>query len=445
LRRIGFGLLIFLGVIVLFLLISVGPVDRTPAREFASYSAMMSRLDSAKNISVEKGLAGFSVGYSKINLTPDHRTATAGYGNRKGKLFTTVHDSIYVRTIVIDNGTNKVAIVSADLLIIPPLVSQHLEKKLTSIGFSLDNAFLGATHTHNSIGNWAEGATEFMYGDYDEKIIEFISDRIVESIRSASSNTLPSTLATKFIAAPDEVNNRLINDGPEDPTLRSLEISRSDSSKLVLLSYTAHATCLYSRDLELSRDYPGVLVDVLEGKGYDFAMFMAGAVGSHKCSAPKMGWDCVASLGNSLAEKYVSSTDTRKVSDSTLMMIRVPLSLSDPQVKITPDLKIRGWLFRKAFGEFPVYLTGLRVGNVIFLGAPCDFSGEFNPEIDSLAESLSMRSFVTSFNGGYIGYLTPAKYYDVDHYETQLMNWYAPGTGDYVKECMKKLLIALDE
>jgi len=47
---------------------------------------------------------------------------------------------------------------------------------------------------------------------------------------------------------------------------------------------------------------------------------------------------------------------------------------------------------------------------------------------------------VTSFNGGYIGYITPLKYYDVDHYETRLMNWYGPGSGEYMQECLLGLL-----
>jgi hypothetical protein len=50
---------------------------------------------------------------------------------------------------------------------------------------------------------------------------------------------------------------------------------------------------------------------------------------------------------------------------------------------------------------------------------------------------------VTSFNGGYIGYITPVKYYDVDHYETRTMNWYGPGTGEYIVTCQQKMMDAV--
>ncbi len=72
-----------------------------------------------------------------------------------------MHDSIYVRSLVIDNGTQRVAIVSADLLIIPPTVTALLEMELPTIGFTLDNTYLGATHSHNSIGNWAKARRHF--------------------------------------------------------------------------------------------------------------------------------------------------------------------------------------------------------------------------------------------------------------------------------------------
>ena len=34
------------------------------------------------------------------------------------------------------------------------------------------------------------------------------------------------------------------------------------------------------------------------------------------------------------------------------------------------------------------------------------------------------------------------KYYDIDHYETQLMNWYPPGTGEYLTTCLSEMMIA---
>lgn len=433
------------GFIVLLVLFSVAPVNRTPVTELDAYAQMMQRLDTL-DIEAAEPEHGFAVGFGKVNITPAQPISTAGYGSRQGRPYYDVHDSIYVRSMVIENGAARVAIVAADLLIIPPTVTRVLEAKLRTIGFSLKNTYLGATHSHNSIGHWGEGATRFIYGAYADSVVQFIADGIVRSISMAMNNVLPATLRQGAMPVANAVQNRLIDNGNEDPLLRVIEVQRSDSSKLVMMSYTAHATCLSQRTIELSRDYPGMLVDALESRGYDFAMFLAGAVGSHTGSAPTANWECMRWMADEITGVFFAKRDSLEaITDSTLVMETVPLALGDPQVKVDPDWKLRAWLFRAAFGEYDTFLSVLRIGDVVMLGTPCDFSGEFDAGLDSLAEKRGYQVMVTSFNGGYMGYVTPGKYYDVDHYETQLMNWYAPGTGNYIRDCLAKLMIEVTE
>lgn len=444
-RILRFALILFvvcLGLLLLFLAVSVAPIDRSVDRK-QLYGIMRNRIDTIHH-QLTSSHSGFSIGFAKENLTPPYPTATAGYGKRMGKLYESVHDSIYIRTMVIDNGAQRVAVVSADLQIIPPTVTALLEKELPEIGFTLDNTYLGATHTHNSIGNWGKGAMTFLYGTYDDSIVHFIADKIKLSIQHASRNLLPATLKAGAIPLTNIVYNRLIDNGPVDSLLRVVEVHRSDSSKLLLMSFTAHATCLFSRDLQLSRDYPGKLVDSIETKGYSFVMFMAGAVGSHAGKVQEQGWSCVDEMAEKVSQGFLENrTKLVSVHDSVLEMHRVPLLLSDPQAKILKDWRIRPWLFSFAFGDYPEYLTLLRLGNIVMVGTPCDFSGEFNRSLDSLAASHGLQAMVTSFNGGYIGYVTPDKYYDEDHYETQLMNWYGPGNGEYIEKCMEQLILTV--
>ena len=263
---------------------------------------MNARIDEV-DVQVVPAAGGFKIGYSKVNLTPREPVATAGYGKRLGRLYQSVHDSIYVRTLVIDNGTQRVAIVSADLLIIPPTVTALLEQELPTIDFTLDNTYLGSTHSHNSIGNWAQGVTSLLYGTYEDSIVRFIADKIKVSIVKATENLLPSIIKVDSVAMPEGVYNRVTDSGPVDPLIRTIEIERQDSSKLLFISYTAHATCLFSKDLVLSGDYPGRLTNTLESSGYSLAMFMAGAVGSHGPAAPEGGWSCVDWMAEAIAKK----------------------------------------------------------------------------------------------------------------------------------------------
>jgi neutral ceramidase len=427
--------------LVVFLAFNLTSVDRTSYHEQDYYAEMMARLDSLDKALATPTYGRYRVGFDVENITPSFPVATAGYGNRRGKNYSAIHDSVYVRTIVIDNGKSKVAIVSADLLIIPPEVTETLEKRLYGTDFSLQNVYLNATHTHNSIGNWTEGAAEFLYGTYNKDVVEFIATRIVASIQNASAAKVPSDFSYGHIDVPTAVRHRIDGtNGVVDPAMRVIEITREDSSRMAIVSYNAHATCLFSRDLDLSRDYPGELVDDLEERGYAFAMFLSGAVGSHGCNPPEYGKPCIEWMSNELTAAFDKVQPQLKLSkDSALLMVRIPLALGEPQVRVSEELRLRPWLFRKAFGEYQPFLTALRIGEITFLGTPCDFAGDLRTSITGVADPKSGETIITSFNGHYIGYITKDVYYDHDHYETRLMNWYGPGNGAYISDCMSKL------
>ncbi len=443
-RKILILLASLLGMIVIAIAVSVIPVKRYDYKTQEFYQVMMRRLDSIQHVRIIKAKKNFSVGYAVVNLTPQKPTATAGYAPM-GKPYESVHDSIYVRTMVITNGSTKVALVSADLLIIPPAVTAVLAAELPEIGFRLNNTYLSATHSHYSLGNWSKGVIGVLWGEYNDTLVHAIADRIKESIMMATQNVKPSSIHMGAMPLRSAVRNRLDKpNGGVDSLLHVLEIRRDDNTKLALLSYTAHATCIDQKAITLSRDYPGRLVDELEEQGYDFAMYMAGAVGSHAANPPESGWGCVKWMADTLDATFLQNRNAfARVKDSTLVMYRVPLALGEAEVKISKDWRLRPWVFRTAFGSYPSYMTVLRIGELVMLGTPCDYSGQLTAPLYMHAQQKGLHAMVTSFNGGYIGYITPIRYYDYEHDETRLFNWYGPGNGEYLQECMMKLIDAV--
>ncbi len=433
-------LLVFCGGIVLFVAVSVAPLDRSTPHDQPHYAAMMARIDSAVQLRVTEDSAALRVGFGKASITPHYPTATAGYVKRKGALFSGIRDSVFVRTLVFEQANNEVAVVSFDLLIVPPALYQRLANALPSIGFSINRVYLGATHTHNSVGQWDNHLVGEIYaGDFDQNLIDFISHQTLRSIQEASASKVEATVAYGNIGVPEAVTNRLIKEGPVDSLLHVVEISRSDGSRGMILSFTAHATCLASADLRLSRDYPGELVDLLESDGNTFAMFLAGAVGSHAPIRVKDGDQKIQKMGN-LLFRAVQQADVRPVLNTGIQVQHIPLMLGSQQVKISPGWRVRSWLSTRLLGEQEVGLTMLRLGDLVMLGTPCDFSGMLTPPIYQQAEGSGMHTFVTSFNGGYIGYVTPDSLYDLNKYETQTMNWYGPGNGLYFQDCLTRML-----
>ncbi|MFN8349321.1 MAG: neutral/alkaline non-lysosomal ceramidase N-terminal domain-containing protein [Spirosomataceae bacterium] len=432
--------------IVILLACMVTTVDDTPYKEMAYYQQWKKSVSSLPFTNHNSQLTthnSINVGWAKVNFTPPSPTPTAGYGVRRGALYTSVHDSIYVRAIVIDNGTTKAAIVAADLLIMPPAVTEQLRTKLNVTGIPFEQVYFGATHSHNSMGGWSGGIVgELFGGEFNPKNVTWIADAIVKAVQQAQKEMKPASIGYHEVADTARIRNRLIKGGPVDPYVRTVQFVRNDGKKALLCSYAAHSTITSSDNIVLSRDYPGVLVDSLEKGEADFAVFMSGAVGS---MTPHI--EGATDFIQAAAEADSLESDVQKqlpgmqpFVNPSFQMLTLPLPLREPNPRISLHWRLRPWVFHKAFGDFPNYVKVLRIGNLLMVGFPCDFSGELVADMSAYAEKKGLKLMVTSFNGGYIGYITPDKYYSKDSYETLTMNWFGPYNGAYFQEIARDII-----
>ena len=109
-------------------------------------------------------------------------------------------------------------------------------------------------------------------------------------------------------------------------------------------------------------------------------------------------------------------------------------------MRITESLRLRPWVFNRLTEESKAHLSLLKIGDIILVGTPCDFSGELVSNIESNAKQNNHNIMVTSFNGGYIGYITNDKWYNLKKYETFTMNWFGPYNGSYFVYLINNLI-----
>lgn len=443
-----YGLGIILTIAFIFVISTFGTIDMTPYKEMPYYQQSLQYLDSVSQATqnTRNSTAEFRVGWAKKSVLPPKAIPLAGYGDREGALSEGIRDSIWIRVIVIDNGNQKFAMVSGDLLIIPLQVTKRLESSLVDIGFSLGNTYLTATHTHCGPGAWDPSYVGEMFGGpYDVEVVELIEQQILSAIQEAEQDLLPTKVGYGEISAPEYVYNRLVREeGIEDPYFRMLKFERADSTSALWMTYAAHATCLSGDERRFSQDYPGKLVELMEkNTDIDFAVYAAGAVGSH---GPEGGGQNDSLQINFMAEGLFEKANERldsveMTTPNTVSMLRTRIFLRDPHVRINEDVRLSNFVFEQLLGDFPAYISGLRIGNTLLLGTPCDFSGELVPEL----EAQGLKLMVTSFNGGYIGYITKDKWYELDSYETRTMNWFGPYNGAYFVEMMNKIIEQMSE
>jgi hypothetical protein len=438
---------ILLGVVSAILtvgLLTIRPIDRLPLERKDFYEDMQEKLEqfSVDNPNGDTLMAG----WHSINITPDQAVNLAGYG-RRGPV-KQVHDSLFAKVLVLDNGGMKLALISLDLIVFPKRLSENLTQALQEGLLPVDGIFFGAIHTHNGYGHWERApAIQAAFGRYRESLLTDMQEKIQIALQLAVENQRPARTGFLKVAAPGYVINRLdTENGKKDAEVRSLVVEQLGGDKAIITSYSAHPVVLDTDILELSRDYPGYLTDHLEKDGsFDMAMFFAGMVGSHTVAPmPVKNYVKADSIGRGLSRLIIQkSGDITYYDNHDLACENLDVELPKPQLRISKRAAVRSWLFKLLIGPLKGNIRLVRIGNMLMLGTPGDFSGEIavNSDFDSLAASQSLDLMITSFNGNFIGYITEDYHYDIStSEEVTLMNWTGPYMGAYFSWIIKNMI-----
>lgn len=427
---------------VIILKLTTSWIDRTPYADTEFYGQMIQRMDSlsASKLNIEKD--ELEIGWSVVSITPNGNMDLAGYGQRDPKLMTGVHDSIFVKTIVFRSGGKKIAFVSTDLLINHPTVTNAILEVMPE-DWLKHEIFLSSTHTHSSIGHWAPGIVGNLFaGGFDDEMPRLIASKVVESIEDADLNRSRGSIGFAESSMPHLVLNRLVGkQGIIDPWMKMVMVNR-DSLKGVIASFSAHATSLDHNFTELSGDYPSAMAQNL-AEDFAFASFSAGAVGSMSPVEFNNGqWERSSFLGKELAEqvRMLALLGVPMIPQASIVAYRIPLELRDYQVKISTNVILREWLAKWFLGDQNPFISVFQINDIIMIGMPCDFSGELAVPLYEYAKSRGLNLVITSFNGGYIGYVPKDEWYDLGKYETKTMSWFGFDTGAYLTEIIKMIL-----
>src|SRR5215475_6231808 len=130
-------------------------------------------------------------GAARISITPPANAALpmGGYGGRT-EGFRGIHDDIYVRAIVLDDGATQAALVTWELLFVPDSVWSELAPRIAAeAGIRPEHLLLSAVHNHGAPtsggGSGAVGANTAAY-------MKTVEDATVRAVRVAKERLRPA-------------------------------------------------------------------------------------------------------------------------------------------------------------------------------------------------------------------------------------------------------------
>jgi neutral ceramidase len=259
-------------------------------------------------------------GLAEANITPPHGVWMCGYAFRPSGC-TAVHDELFARALVLNDGVATVAIVAMDLIGLDfdlvEEVRRNVAERTSLPGYAI---LLNATHTHGGPNVRAFNTM----GDRDPAYIDVLTRKIVGIIVQAADRLQPASL--KYGQAPVQigVNRRQYpNDkgvtvigrnpsGPVDQRVQSVVVWDSRQRPTALLfSHACHPTTMGGENLEITADFPGVACGtVREATGGVVMPFFLQACCGNINPEPRGTYECVFRHGSAVGEAALEALDS---------------------------------------------------------------------------------------------------------------------------------------
>ncbi|MCD6231294.1 neutral/alkaline non-lysosomal ceramidase N-terminal domain-containing protein [Candidatus Aerophobetes bacterium] len=290
----------------------------------------------------------FLAGAAKVNITPPVGAPLSGYTVRKD-VSQGIHDDLYAKALVLDNGEKVLAIVTTDLLgFYDNFVDKvrNLIKKQT--GIDKNNILISATHTHS--------APDTLYGLYSQgrssdSWMDVLAQKIAGCVYMAWRNRKEARIGTGKGSVQIGVNRRNPDGKPIDPEVGVLRVDDIEGNLMaVVINYTCHAVVLGPDNLLISADYPGYTMRMIEKlKGENVvAMFTNGAEGDintgHSADISGIGgcipgrtFERAEKLGNILGGEVLKVLEQIKVSPK--VHLDVKKKIVELPLKTLPSLE----------------------------------------------------------------------------------------------------------
>lgn len=212
----------------------------------------------------------FKVGAAKVDITPAQDSLPKGYYS--------IHDHLFCRAIVIDNGTTSAALIAVDRGMLSNDFYDKVTTKIASeLGIPAINIYISASHTHSA--PWGAGSV--------------VEDGVFNAVKQAKAKLQPARISYNTGLSYLNINRDVIDpatrlwsqgpnyDGPSDKTVAAIKFTDFSGNPIaVYYNYAMHANTMFMSGA-LSSDFPGVASKYVE-EYYDnklVALFSSGAAG----------------------------------------------------------------------------------------------------------------------------------------------------------------------
>jgi hypothetical protein len=400
-----------------------------------------------------------------IKLTPplEMGYTLGGYGARMSKAAEGIHDDIWAKALVLTDGEKKYAIITLDLLGLPPNVKPLIIEKLNGETWTEENIMFLPSHSHTSLEMFALNDKNIFnlapIGIFQPQLLDFVVQALADLIKSADQNLKPVRIGSQSKQI-EGLNRNRRGESFVDNTLTVTRIDHLDGQAMaVLVNWTAHPTIMDDDDMLVSGGWPGYLQRELEafiGQGV-VAMYYNGSQADQSVIAKSAGshYEKAENYGRTMALNAWSIYRSIRPAENILFTYNYK-TMPLPEKEAHPDFMLTGGqeygldedhiniLLEQVFPE-QTRVGACRLGDMLIVGAP----GELIAELGlSIKDNLKVRGIKYPVIGGlaneWISYILSEEEYHKGGYESSV-SFYGKDLGNVIVRGMMDTAIPLTE
>lgn len=374
-----------------------------------------------------------TAGAGKADMTPP--PSTFPYVVPRERPFVGVHDPLFARALVLDDGITRAVLVSIDAT---SLI--EADKIVAAVAAAADvppgNVMVTVTHTHNNPLVFWHGQTS---NPAQPAMIAQVREAAVEAVRSAMTARRPARLAFARARAYANVNNGeeaglgtwADPEGSSDKSLDLVRITDLAGKPLAMMvNYATHGEVMYRSvtkggGYEVSGDLPGAVSAMLEGApgGAPVVLFTPAAEADQlslfKAVQPTAqlpgidigaaGWGLVDLLGRRIAAAALDAAAAAgpgredvaiRVASGALTCAGQKFNVERPSGKVLgitpgPDVTIK--------------VNVVRIGSLALVGIGADIASDIGQAVK--AASPAKQTTLVTMTGESAGYILNDKAY----------------------------------
>ena len=402
----------------------------------------------------------FRAAVVKVDITPDQPKMLLGYNARQSN---GVHDRIYHRIVMLDDGVTQFYLVSSDICEVSPSeYDQTAAILLKELGITPEHFWWSFTHTHSAPEVGVPGLPEAFMGerykhDVDTAYTNFVEQKLLEGIKQARKQLVKARLGVGWGHSNANINRRAIDvngkaslgmnpDGPVDKRIGLIRIDKADGSPLVLISnYAIHGTALGGQNLQISGDVPGIVSEYVEEKTGVPVLFINGAAGDIApiySTYPDFGSARLSQFKVLLGDKIVEANKSISATTDTVQLFASKIVIETPRKEnVAWPADLANYSREAGAGKNLVKLPAgfLKINNDIAIWSlPVELFCEISNEIRE--KSPYAHTFYYGYTNGWLGYLPTADAFKHGGYEVDVVNPYTTAAEKDVKDAVLNYL-----